>query len=77
MVNVSAFTTLIASSSIVLGLLGMVLMWRKGQDSRSNIPNQHGPAISGNPAVDISSSRLIAQTSVIKSPASCQTVFFA
>jgi hypothetical protein len=49
----------------------------KGQDSRSNIPNQHNPVISGNPAVDISSSRLIAQTSAIKSPASCQTVFFA
>jgi hypothetical protein len=52
-------------------------LMEKGQDSRSNIPNQHNPVISGNPAVDISSSRLIAQTSAIKSPASCQTVFFA
>jgi hypothetical protein len=34
-VDVSAFTTLIATLSIVLGLLGMVLMWRKGKTTEA------------------------------------------
>ena len=35
MVNVSTFTTLIATLSIVFGLLGMVLMWRKGKTAEA------------------------------------------
>jgi hypothetical protein len=46
----------------------------KGQDSRSNIPHQHSPAISGNPAVDISSSHLTTETSAIKTLASAQAI---
>ena len=35
MVNISAFTTLIATLSIVFGLLGMVLMLRKGKTAEA------------------------------------------
>jgi hypothetical protein len=35
MVNISTFTTLIATLSIVFGLLGMVLMWRKGKTAEA------------------------------------------
>jgi len=35
MVNVSTFATLIATLSIVFGLLGMVLMWRKGRTAEA------------------------------------------
>jgi len=35
LVNISAFTTLIATLSIVFGLLGMVLMLRKGKTAEA------------------------------------------
>jgi hypothetical protein len=35
MVNVSTFTTLMVTLSIVFGLLGMILMWRKGKTAEA------------------------------------------
>jgi hypothetical protein len=35
MVDVSTFTTLMVTLSIVFGLLGMILMWRKGKTAEA------------------------------------------